>query len=324
MTNCAMLVCSFYLKKKFCREDSEIYNLNQEIITNTEDTSETFLDFFALLSSFCEKNASFSDDEKSKKMFSVRTGSLSLQDTTTYRAMSFIIQSGSYGIEADMTNRHTMEISYHRTEDEADVKSFRCVVYIPKDIGTVNVKKGIFVFQSIATYGVKTITIDTMKRFFSEFGFTLETRSVSVQAFLQKLIDQGSLNKITLIRNRISPNSADNILISTGREEQSYIKPNLRQEWLSKILTIFENADNTGVVEIPDDENFDDISIQFKLGKSTRTVRLMNLDRLSIVEDIPEGVITKNDDTKLINYMIDTANAYKQKIVFNASCEVKT
>lgn len=316
MTNCAMLVCSFYLKKKFCREDSEIYSLNQEIITNTKEAPETFTDFFALLSSFCEKNTLFSDDEKSRKMFSVRAGSSSLKDTTTYRAMSFVIQSGSYGIEADMTNRHTMEISYHRTEDEADVKSFRCVVYIPKDTGTVDVNKGIFVFQSIATYGVKTITIDIMKRFFSELGFTLETRSVSVQAFLQKLIDQGSLNKITLIRNRISPNPADNILISTGREEQSYIKPHLRQEWLSKILAIFEKADNDGIVEIPDDENFDDLSIQFKLGKSIRTVRLKNLDRLSIVEDIPEGIVTKDDDTKLINYMIDTANAYKRNIVF--------
>lgn len=316
MTNCAMLVCSFYLKKKFCRGDSEIYSLNQEIITNVEENPKTFTDFFDLLSSFCEKNTSFSDDEKSRKMFSVKSGSTSFKDATTYRAMSFVIQSGSYGVEADMTNRHTMEISYHRTEDEADVKSFRCVVYIPKDTGTVRVNKGIFVFQSIATYGVKTITIDIMKRFFSELGFTLETRSVSVQAFLQKLIDQGSLNKITLIRNRISPNHADNIIISTGREEQSYIKPHLRQEWLSKILAIFEKADSDGIVEIPDDENFDDLSIQFKLGKNVRTVRLKNLDRLSIVEDIPEGIVTKDDETKLVNYMVDTANAYKQNIVF--------
>lgn len=321
MTNCAMLVCSFYLKKKFCHRDSKIYNLNQTIVTNTEENPETFLDFFALLSSFCEKNTSFLDDEKSRKIFSIKSGSVLLKGTPTYRAMSFVIQSGSYGVEADMTDRHTKEISYHRTEDEADVKSFQCVVYIPKDVGTVNVNKGIFVFQSIATYGVKQITVDTIKRFLSKLGFTLETRSVSVQAFLQKLIDQGSLNKITLIRNKISPNIADNILISTGREEQSYIKPHLRQEWLKKILAIFEKADKDGIVEIPDDENFDDLSIQFKLGNNMRTVRLKNLDRLSIVEDIPEGIICKDDNTKLIDYMMDTANAYKQNIVFEVSSE---
>lgn len=321
MTNCAMLVCSFFLKKRFCRVDSEIFNLNQEFVVNNEEDTKTFSDFFDLMSTFCDKNSSFLDDMKSRKMFSIRADSVSLLETDTYRAMSFIVQSGSYGVEADMTNRHTMTVSYHRTEDEADVKSFRCVVYIPKDMGSVNVNKGIFVFQSIATYGVKTITVEIMKRFFSELGFTLETRSVSVQAFLQKLIDQGSLNKITFIRNKISPNPADSILITTGREEQSYIKPHLRQDWLSKILSIFEKADNDGIVEIPDDENFDDLSIQFKLGKNIRTVRLRNLDRLSIVEDIPEGIIAKNDDSKLVSYMIDTANAYKRNIVFEVFSE---
>ena len=319
MTNSAMLVCSFYLKKKFCRGDSEIYNLNQEIVTNVDESPETFRDFFSLISLFCTKNESFSDDEKSRKMFSIKSGSLQSYDENSYRAMSFIIQSGSYGVEADMTNRHTMEVSYHRSEDEADVKLFRCVIYIPKDVGNVNVNKGIFVFQSIATYGVKTITVDTMKRFFSELGFTLETRSVSVQVFLQKLIEQGALRKITLFRNHISPNAADNILISTGREEQSFIKPKLRKEWLDKILKIFGKADQDKVIEIPDEENFDDLSIQFKLGKNLRTIRLKNLDRLSIVEDIPDGIISKQDESKLIKYMIETANAYKQNIVFEVS-----
>lgn len=321
MTNSGMLVCSFYLKKKFCREENELYSLNKEIVANNEDNPKSFSDFFEILSTFYNNNLSFSDDEKTKKMFSIKEDSLFMQDADTYRAMTFVIKSGSYGIEADMTNRHTMKVSYHRNEDEADVKMFRCVVFIPKDIGSVSVNKGIFAFQSIATYGVKTITVHMMKRFFSELGFTLETRSVSIQSFLQKLIDQGSLNKITFIRNNISPNTADNILISTGREEKSYIKPHLNEKWLSKILAIFEKADKDGIVEIPDDENFDDLSIQFKLGNSLRTVRLKNLDRLSIVEDIPEGIVCKNDETKLINYMIETANAYKKKIVFEVSEE---
>ena len=319
MTNSAMLVCSFYLKKKFSREDSKIYKLNQEIVTNVDESPETFPDFFSLLSSFCKQNESFSDDEKYRKMFSIKSGSVSSYDKGTYRAMSFIIQSGSYGVEADMTNRHTMEVSYHRSEDEADIKLFRCVAYIPKDTGNVQVNKGIFVFQSIATYGVKTITVETMKRYFSELGFTLETRSVSVQAFLQKLIEQGALNKITFFRNHISPNAVDNIMISTGREEQSFVKPQLRKEWLDKILKIFGKADQDNIIEIPDDENFDDLSIQFKLGKNIRTVRLKNLDRLSIVEDIPDGILSKQNDTKLIEYMIETANAYKQNIVFEVS-----
>ena len=321
MSNSAMLVCSFHLKKKFCRDDLDIYNLNQEILSNNDEEETRFSNFFELLSLFCDNHATFSDDERLRKMFAIKSDTVSSHETDTYRASSFVIQSGSYGVEADMTNRKTLEVSYHRTEDEADVKLFRCVVYVPKDVGDVHINKGIFVFQSIASYGVKTITVDMMKRFFSQLGFTLETRSVSVQAFLQKLIDQGALNKVTLIRNAISPNMADNIFIATGREEKSYIKPQLRPEWLSKILGIFAKADETAVVEIPDDEDFDDLAIQFKLGKNTRTVRLKNLDRLSIIEDIPDNVMTNRNDSVLIDHMINTADAYKQKIVFEISNE---
>lgn len=321
MANSAMLVCSFFLKKKFCHEDSGIYNLNQEIGTDNGEKKEDFADFFELLSFFCDNHATFSDDERLRKMFAVKNDTVLSHETDTYRAVSFVVQSGSYGVEADMTNRKTLAVSYHRTEDEADVKLFRCVVYVPKDVGEIAVNKGIFVFQSIASYGVKTITVDMMKRFFSQLGLTLETRSVSVQVFLQKLIDQGALNKITLIRNSISPNIADNIFIATGREEKSYVKPQLRPEWLSKILGLFAQADETDVVEIPDDEDFDDLAIQFKLGKNTRTVRLKNLDRLSIVEDIPDNVMTNRNDSVLIDHMINTADAYRQKIVFEISNE---
>ena len=316
MTNSGMLVCSFFLKKRFSREKAQTFNLNQEIVCKTDEDTKHFADFFEMATEFCNRNTAFVDDKKARKMFSVKEGSLLHYDEATYHAMSFVIQSGSYGVEADMTNRHTMKVSYHRTEDEADIKSFLCIIYIPKDMEMNSINKGIFVFQSIATYGVKTITVDLMRSFFKELGVTLETRSVSVHVFLQKLIEQGSLNKITFYKDCISPNTADNILISTGREERTYTKPHLQPEWLSKMLSIFKKADETGIVEIPD-EDFDDLSIQFKLGSRFRTVRLRNLDKLSIVEDIPDEIVSKDDNSATISHMIQTANEYKQHIVFD-------
>lgn len=317
MSNCAMLVCSFFVKKRFARKNSSIYNLNQEIVGDSADGTKSFADFFEILSLFCRNNHTYLDDKKQKKMFSVEPGSVSSYDSDSYRAMSFVVKAGSYGVEADMTNRYTSEVSYHRTEDEADVKAFQCVAYLPKDIAGITIQKGILVFQSIATYGVKTITVNTMRSFLSTYGLTLETRSVSVKVFLQKLIEQGSLYKIMFFSNKISPNIADNIFISTGKEVRSYINPQFHSEGLTKLLNVFGKAENEKIIEIPDNPDLDDISIQFKLGERIRTIRLSNLDRLSIVEDIPDGVIDKNDNTKLIQYMIETANAYKEKIVFD-------
>ena len=161
-----------------------------------------------------------------------------------------------------------------------------------------------------------------MRSFFAEMNLTLETRSVSISSFLEKLIEQGSLYKLTLIKNKLSPDLADNILISTGREEQTFIRPTFQQVWLGKMYGIFQKADATGIIEIPEGEDFDDIAIQFKLGGATRTVRLSNLDRVSIIEDIPESIVKERNVDKIIQYMIQTANAYKERMVWGDSSEV--
>lgn len=322
MTNSGMLVCSFQFRERYHKGDDSFYKLNHPHIIEDEDTSISIDNAVEMFRLFCEAHSSFSDDEKKKKVFCVKEGSFALIDKPTYSALSFIIKSGSYGVEADITDKDTGRVNHHRSANESDVKDFLCVVFIPKDAGNLHVKKGIFVFQSIGTYGVKTLSTEKMRAFFADFKLTLETRSVSISAFIEKLIEQGNLYRLTLIRNAVSSNDADNMLISTGRVEQAYIKPHLHPEWLNKMYAIFRKADETGVVEIPDEEDFEDISIQFKLGKSVRTVRLCNLEKVSIIEDIPEHVLARRDNQKIIEYMINTANAYKERMVWGEPGEV--
>jgi hypothetical protein len=88
------------------------------------------------------------------------------------------------------------------------------------------------------------------------------------------------------------------------------------------MYAIFQKADETGIIEIPDDQDFDDISIQFKLGERTRTVRLRNLESISIVEDIPDDVIQKRSNQEIIHHMIKTADAYKDRMVWGDPSEV--
>mgnify|MGYP003292676864 CR=1 FL=1 len=322
MTNHGMLVCSFNFRGRFKKGDNVLCCLNQPHVIEQEDSSVTIDNAVEMFRLFCDANIDLTDDEKKKKVFSVKENSFNQFDTDTYSALAFVIKSGSYGIEADITDKNTNTVKYHKSADEPDVKEFLCVVYIPKDVGELQIKKGIFVFQSIGSFGVKTITTDMMRVFFADMKLTLETRSVSVSAFLEKLIEQGNLHKLTLIRDRVSPNNADNMLITTGREERAFIKPRFQQEWLQKMYAIFKKADQTGIIEIPDDQDFDDISIEFKLGERTRTVRLRNLERVSIVEDIPDHVIQKRSNQEIIQHMIKTADAYKDRMVWGEPGEV--
>ena len=323
MANHGMLVCSFYTKKRFEQEKGNTrFSLNDIFEVNRTDVegSITFLDIFELLHQFCSINEEFSDDTEKQKVFSVSKDSIQMFSTDTYRAMSFVVESGNYGVEAVMIDRKTRQATHRRSADEAAVMKFNCIAYVPKDMGDVKISKGILIFETIGIYGAKTVTTKYLRQFFSQYGITFETRSVSVKIFMDKLIKQGNLYRITLINNKLSPNGADNMLISSGREVRSYLKPRLKPEFLQNMLSWFDQADKTGICEIPTNEAYDDIAVTFKINNHPRTMRLRNIERMSIVEDIPEEIFkSSNANEKLLSYMITTADEYSSKMVVSVN-----
>ncbi len=320
MANHGMLVCSFFLKKRFGQETADsIYALNENFEVNKSgiDGPITFVDSFELFKNFCFINNDISDDEQKQKIFSIEENSMQETDTATYHTLSFIIKSGNYGVEADMTDRKTKKVIHHRSADEAAVMKFHCVIFIPKDSADKIIKKGILIFETVGIYGAKMVTSQYMRQFFSEYGMTFETRSVSVKVFLEKLIEQGNLHRVTLITDKVSPNDADNMLLSSGKEEKSYLHPKLKPEFLQRMISWFDTADQTGICEIPDNEHFDDIAVTFKINKHPRTVRLRNIEKMSIVEDVPQDIFNHgNWEKQLLKYMITTADEYKSKMIF--------
>lgn len=319
MVNSGLLICSFYLKQRNKKKE-KICLLNQNI---TNEDGESFGDIFNLFNNFCREHYNFSDDEKSMKMFSVESGSLKVKNTQTYRAVSFVINSGAYGIESNITNRRTKAVKYRRKKDDADIKRFYCLLLVPKDTEGVEVSKGILIFQTIANFGVKTITVGNLKTFFGQKNLTFETRSVSVRKFIENLNERGRLYKLTLIKNHVTADSSERMILSTGREERAFISPRLNDDWFSKVLNYIDNRNECDIFEI-DDTIYDDIRITFILGNSSRSVRISDIDRFSVVEDIPESIYKNGvyrEDT-LIQYMIETAIAYKENMVFSINPEV--
>lgn len=324
MVNSGMMICSFFLKKRYSRGNVEdICKLNSEYtFTKDDDTVVSFADAFEILGAFCEEHYENVNDEKKSKTFSIEKNSIKYNDTDTYRTMSFTIISGAYGIESDMTDSNTNEILFHRDTHVADNKKFNVLFFVPKDAGDASVIKGILIFQTIATYGVKDITVKKIKAFIKNIGLSIDTRSVSVGVLIEKLINDGGLHKITLIKDRISLNDADNMLISSGREEKSFINPKLQPAWLQKLLLLFDKKDKSGIYEI-EGEEYEDIRVHFDLGGRPRTASLSNIDRFSVIEDFPETIYNNGRYNKeeLIEHMIETAVAYKEKMVFTTDIE---
>ena len=315
MISSGLLVCSFYLKKKFSRCNDNVIDLNRKI--NDEESNSEYADIFELFNFFLNDASRTKDDEHSMKLFSVLPETITNYDSETYRATSFVVNSGSYGLESEITDRISGQIKYKRTRDDADIKQFYCLIYVPKDVDGTSIQKGIMLFQTLSTYGIKTITTQEMKEFFSKKGITLETRSVSVRMFMEKIIENGSLKKVTLVKNAVSPDSSDNMFISTGREEKSYIKPKLKQNWINKFLDFLDGKDQDDIFEI-NDEKFQDIRITFSVSGKSRTIRVNDIDRFSVVEEMPDSIFNngKYSKERLINHMITVAETYKSKMVF--------
>lgn len=318
-----MLICSFYLKERHTSNDENIFKLNQPLIT---DSDKFYKDIFEMLSEFCNENLILTDDETMSKIFSIQKESIVTYDEhdSSYRAISFIVRSGSYGIEEDITDRHTNKIQYRKKEDDVNVKSFRCLIYVPKDKSDKEILKGIMIFQTIATYGIKTITVKKLSGYFAKQNLTFCTRSVSVRAFVEKLIEQGDLSKITFIKNKISPDKSDNIILSSGSEEVTYVKPKLTTDFLNKFLSFFDTSKSEDIYEFGE-QSYNDIRVEFNLGGHKRSARLQAIEKLSVVEDIPQHIYMngKGEDNNIINYMIETAESYKEKMIFTEIREVK-
>ena len=110
--------------------------------------------------------------------------------------------------------------------------------------------------------------------------------------------------------------------MSTGREERSYIRPQFKANWIEKFLNAIDGVKETELLEV-EDTTFEDITVTFKLGKNYRTVRLTEIDRFSVVEDIPEQIVKqgKTDGNCIVQYMLETATTYAKKMVFEVDEE---
>lgn len=314
MISHGLLICSFFLKKKYSRTEDEILELNQPY----EYDEVTYDNIFSLFNGFYDNYTELADDEKLMKMFSIDRDSIKRDSREDYVVESGIIHSGSYGTESAITNKITKEVVYRRSQDDADIKQFHYMIYVPNDADENEIVKGMLLFETIGTFGVKTISVNNMKHFFSEkYGLTMETRSISVRIFIENLLKKDKLKRVTLIRDSVSRDPADNMFLNIGREEKTYIKPTLKESWITKLLEYLDGHSNEDIFEI-NDEVYEDIQLTFLHSGRTKTVRLNNIDKFSMVEDIPDYVfnVDRNGGQNLIEYMEQTANNYASKMIF--------
>lgn len=326
MYSVGLRVCSFFIKPRHSSNDNRIA-LNQEIKYKIGTFAEAKAEnFFSILNEFVKRYSSFDDDEQQKRMFSLVQSETKLQKTSHYTTLYVVVKSGAYGYEGELTDKNSGKINYKRTINDADIKTFSCLIFIPKDSRDSMVKKGIIVFQEFGIYGVKTVTIEKLAGFLSlSYEISLETRSISPASFVKAVLKTGEIQKITFIKNTISSDDSDNLVMNAGREEHSYIAPIVRQSAIDKLFKP-RILNTEGAIEFEDDvfdeEKLGDYSdIKFNVNYANRqsTISMIDMSRFSIVEPVPDEFLLHSglpDKERLRAFMIDTARKYRDLMIF--------
>ena len=285
------------------------------------DNSEGNLNIIDIMYSFAQSNLQeFDIDTNTENIFKMELiEHREVKDEDghiMFNAITGVVKTGEYGVEAEIVNMKTGETTHTKTAEEAEVLPF--AFYIA--VAPLNTSRGIIIFQTEGRYGMKTAFETRMKKFirekFNGWGFSLG--NIMPREYVERYLVKGFLKELRMIKYSISRDVSERNGIKDNDEkcyEERIIHSPLGflDKGAEKIREVMRGQRALcDVVEIPG-FNYDCIKLNFRLGKSAKTINLGNLDCLVVTEDITEQAGVKKghpDIETLKNEMEETAKGY--------------
>lgn len=198
------------------------------------------------------------------------------------------------------------------------------MIIFPKDNEKATVQKGMFIFQNVGQFGVKTITTTLMQKFFSnKFGITLKCNTIAPDLFVKKVIRKDNIKKLLMIKNIKSRDLADNIDIGYGSEIREISNLCFTEKTWSKIMDKirYVAGGKYNLFEF-EQQNYDNLKVIVEIGGRPRTINLHNLENLSIIEGIPDNIKMADGHPNLpmlLDHFQKVATEYLKEMVLHIS-----
>lgn len=324
MFNLSLTACSFHLRKNNSHSLDSVYPLNDSFDLKLKDGSvvhyERITELFEL---FFEEYAKMYTDSKRKQVFQCTFDrNRNYYDTGSCIMFYVRIHSGIYGSSSEIFSGDTGESLLVKKPNDIELRPFYLFFFIPKDSDKVKVQKGIMIFQNVGPYGIKTITTTHMQEFFSStFGVTIRCATISPNLFIKKVIKQDNIQKLVMVKNMKSPDNADNCDLGYGKEVREIGALRFSEtKWSIIMDSIKSFAGNKASIFEFEDKDYDVLKVDVDIGGRTRRIDLHNLDRLSIIEAIPDSLQGADGHpilTDLIPYFQGVANEYLSEMVLS-------
>lgn len=289
---------SFSLRKQYSRRPDKVYGLNGELRfpykdINGEEREYIYQDSMKLFRDFLDHHEEIVDKTDNQQLFSCRFEEEGRAES--FRYMIFSVFSGYYGYASRVIDRTTKNVVYRKTRNQADMRRFYVTIVIPFDRRTAAAKRGLIFFQETGVYGVKTVTASAIQKYVSvKLNVTFRTQNLAPDFYLEKIFEQGMLQKIRVARNSRSADLADRLYAAGfGREERTFVPLRVTKELKKKLKHISESDYNFFTF---DGIEYPDVKMEVKIGDRVRTVDLHGLEDLSVEEALPPELL-KADGT---------------------------
>lgn len=219
------------------------------------------------------------------------------QGQELYDVLYMRVKTGEYGIESEIVDSETGEVSYNKKVSDADVMPFGCCIMIPSGKHT----SGVIVFQSIGRYGISTVMKKKLDGYIKNVdnNLRLAMGTIVPKIYMDRFFKDGILKSVRMIRYGIPDDASDKYGVDRGVktivEERIIRKPRgfliNKADALKDCLSGKKRYDE--VVQI-DDFEIDDLRLEFSMGKRVKTISLKNIENVIATEDITKNVILDN------------------------------
>lgn len=327
MHHLSLTACSFHLRKRNSRGNNYIFPLNLPCdiqLSDKEGSIFHFENMFEPFYRFFTQDESFLVNDKKQQSIQCIYDSKNDIETDEFKMFCVQIKSGDYGSSSDILDGTTKKVKYRKGPTDIDVKTFYLMIIFPKDNKRVTVEKGIFLFQNIGPYGVKTITTNSLQDYFSqEFDLTLRCKTIAPELFIKKVITKDNIKQLKLVKNKKSSDLADDIHLGYGQEVRILSKLSFSEfrfsELMQKIRHMASNRDSFFEFE---EIEYDNLKVVVEIGGRPRTISLHHLENLSVIEPIPDEIQAPSgnaDFSKLIDHFKLVGEEYLKEMVLRIS-----
>jgi hypothetical protein len=253
-----------------------------------------FMDLFRNFAN--EYGGDYVNNEDLEKVFKVENYNIQVYERDNIELFRYAIgkvKTGAYGYSSEIVNTNTGAVNYNKTEDDAEVMPFYfcfCMPIVPST-------KGILILQTTGVFGIKSIFNNCLEEYLNRTNneYRLSIGSITPVPYITRFLQYGILQKIRFIRYNIPADRARQLGLNNGVEEafEEYTihKPlgfvDRKRMEITQCLTGQRAINN--VIEIADFD-YDNIKLDFKMGRKNKTINLSNIDKIIVNEDITDNL----------------------------------